>query len=479
MSVIVASTRQAPADVVDPRIKSLNYLNRLLARLEAVRAGADEAFMLNAAGTLAEGTTDNVFLVRDGVLLTPPASDGALEGITREAVLALARELGIPAREASLGTYDLRAAEEAFLVGTGAGLVAIRSIDGRAVPVCPGPDLRADPRGVRRARAPRDGRLSPRTSPPRPRRVLTGRASARGLSLLRATMSIAARSSSGVLREKAMRAPWAAAICADGGAKRTRLSGTKRTPRSRARRASARVSRLAPVGPERQPAVRKAARDVTPVVARAFDGGDGVLASGHVLGARGVMHHGHGRHAPRSWPSCTTAMGVRHHGHGRQARRRWWSRTTAMGVIHHGDGGHAPRPWATRTTTRGVTHHDQGRDAPRPWASRTTTVGVTRHDHERRARGAWAATLVDHGRRRPRRGGSRKPAVARMEQVRWLSASLPEPARSRDDGRRSPGPIRPPVIAARSDDAMPGWRARRPLGISTDGGIQQAQHLVQ
>jgi branched-chain amino acid aminotransferase len=139
VSVIVASTRQAPADVMDARIKSLNYVNRLLARLEAVRAGADEAFMLNARGHLAEGTTDNVFLVRGGILLTPPASDGALEGITREAVLELAQELGVPAREASLGTYDLRAAEEAFLVGTGAGLVPIRAIDGRAVPSCPGP----------------------------------------------------------------------------------------------------------------------------------------------------------------------------------------------------------------------------------------------------------------------------------------------------------------------------------------------------
>lgn len=139
VAVIVASTRQAPADVVDPRIKSLNYLNRLLARLEAARAGADEAFMLNARGHLAEGTTDNVFVVREGTLLTPPASDGALEGITRDAVLGLANELGIPAREASLGTYDLRAADEAFLVGTGAGLVAIQRIDGRALPACPGP----------------------------------------------------------------------------------------------------------------------------------------------------------------------------------------------------------------------------------------------------------------------------------------------------------------------------------------------------
>jgi branched-chain amino acid aminotransferase len=139
VAVIVASTRQASLDVVDPRIKSLNYLNRILARLEANRAGADEAFMLNAQGHLAEGTTDNVFLVRGGALFTPPASDGALEGITREVVMALAKELKIPTREASLGTYDLRAAEEAFLVGTGAGLVAIRTIDGRPVASCPGP----------------------------------------------------------------------------------------------------------------------------------------------------------------------------------------------------------------------------------------------------------------------------------------------------------------------------------------------------
>jgi branched-chain amino acid aminotransferase len=139
VSVVVAATRQAPADVVDARIKSLNYLNRLLARLEAIRAGADEAFMLNARGHLAEGTTDNVFLVRAGVLYTPPASDGALEGITREAVFAIAKDLGIPTREASLGTYDLHAAEEAFLVGTAAGLVAIRTLDGRAMATCPGP----------------------------------------------------------------------------------------------------------------------------------------------------------------------------------------------------------------------------------------------------------------------------------------------------------------------------------------------------
>jgi branched-chain amino acid aminotransferase len=142
VTAIVASTRQAPPDVTDARIKSLNYLNRLLARIEAVRAGADEAFVLNVHGHLAEGTTDNVFLVRDGILLTPPACDGALEGITRGVVFELAKDLGVPLREASLGTYDLRVAEEVFVVGTGAELVAVRTIDGRSLTTCPGPVFR-------------------------------------------------------------------------------------------------------------------------------------------------------------------------------------------------------------------------------------------------------------------------------------------------------------------------------------------------
>jgi len=139
VAVVVASTRQAPPDVVDARIKSLNYMNRLLARLEANRAGADEAIMLNHRGHVAEGTTDNVFVVQRGALVTPPVSDGALEGITRATVFELAGRLGVEAREASIGVYDLRTADEMFLVGTGAGLVPVRSLDGRALGACPGP----------------------------------------------------------------------------------------------------------------------------------------------------------------------------------------------------------------------------------------------------------------------------------------------------------------------------------------------------
>jgi branched-chain amino acid aminotransferase len=139
VDVVIASTRQASADALDPRIKSLNYMNRILARLEANDAGAAEAIMLNREGRVAEGTGDNVFVVQRGTLLTPPATDGALEGITRAAVLTLAREQGIDAREATLSAYDLATADEAFLTGTAAGLVPIRRVGGRPLGACPGP----------------------------------------------------------------------------------------------------------------------------------------------------------------------------------------------------------------------------------------------------------------------------------------------------------------------------------------------------
>ncbi|MCQ8103702.1 branched-chain-amino-acid transaminase [Methylomonas sp. SURF-2] len=137
--LIVSSVRRLPADGLDPRIKSLNYLNHILAKIEANHAGADEALLLNAQGRVAEGSADNVFIVRNGRLLTPPCSEGALEGITRELVLQLARDNGIETSEQPLGVYDLYAADECFLTGTGAELIPVASIDCRAVPCCPGP----------------------------------------------------------------------------------------------------------------------------------------------------------------------------------------------------------------------------------------------------------------------------------------------------------------------------------------------------
>lgn len=135
---VIAATRRLPVDGLDPRIKSLNYLNHILARMEASNAGAQEAILLNARGHVCEGSADNVFIVREGVLMTPPVSDGALDGVTRGVVMALAAEAGIVCREASLAPYDLHTADECFLTGTGAELIPVRDIDGRVLCRCPG-----------------------------------------------------------------------------------------------------------------------------------------------------------------------------------------------------------------------------------------------------------------------------------------------------------------------------------------------------
>ncbi len=137
--VIISATRRLPPDGLDPRIKSLNYLNHILARIEAANAGADEAILLNAQGRVTEGTADNVFIVRAGALCTPPVSDGALQGITRALVMELATALGIACAEVSLGAYDLYTADECFLTGTGAELIPVREVDGRMLMSSPGP----------------------------------------------------------------------------------------------------------------------------------------------------------------------------------------------------------------------------------------------------------------------------------------------------------------------------------------------------
>ncbi|MFN7954568.1 MAG: branched-chain-amino-acid transaminase [bacterium] len=133
LDLVTASLRRPGPDVLDPRVKSLNYLNSVLAKREAKVRGADEALILNAAGQIAEASVANVFVVSRGVLRTPPATDGALEGVTRATVLELAAAAAIPVREASLGRIDLLGADEAFLTGTGARVVAIRSLDGARI----------------------------------------------------------------------------------------------------------------------------------------------------------------------------------------------------------------------------------------------------------------------------------------------------------------------------------------------------------
>ncbi len=133
VSMATVSVRRPGADVLDPRVKSLNYLNNALARIEARQRGADEALMLNAQANIAEASVANVFVVRGEQAFTPPTTDGALDGITRGVVLALARRLGLSAQERSLGRLDMFSADEAFLTGTGAGLVRVRSLDGEAI----------------------------------------------------------------------------------------------------------------------------------------------------------------------------------------------------------------------------------------------------------------------------------------------------------------------------------------------------------
>jgi len=133
LELVTSSWRRPPPDVLDPRVKSLNYLNNAMAKLEARRRGADEALLLNAAGQVAEASVANVFALRRGVLATPPATDGALEGITRGAVLELAPREGIPCAERTLGRFDLLGAEEVFLTGTGARIVPVRSLDGELI----------------------------------------------------------------------------------------------------------------------------------------------------------------------------------------------------------------------------------------------------------------------------------------------------------------------------------------------------------
>ena len=133
VKVITSATRQVSHEAFDPRVKSLNYLKNILAKIDAQRAGAHEAIMLNGAGFIAECTADNIFVVRHGRLLTPAPQDGALEGITRGAVLELAAEAGIAADEPRLTRYDVYTADECFLTGTGAELMPVAELDGRRI----------------------------------------------------------------------------------------------------------------------------------------------------------------------------------------------------------------------------------------------------------------------------------------------------------------------------------------------------------
>jgi branched-chain amino acid aminotransferase len=132
----VATQRVSPA-ALSPAIKSLNYLNNIMAKIEGNLYGAQESIMLNAQGFIAECTADNLFVVKKDQVLTPNVSDGALGGITRRLMFELAKEMGREIREVQLTRYDLFVADELFLTGSGAEVVPISEIDGRAIPVGP------------------------------------------------------------------------------------------------------------------------------------------------------------------------------------------------------------------------------------------------------------------------------------------------------------------------------------------------------
>lgn len=133
LKIITVPTRRINPAALPPTVKSLNYLNNILAKIEAQHLGYHEAIMLNDQGYIAECTGDNVFVILKGELITPAASAGALKGITRDTALSIAEELGIPWREANLTRYDVWVAEELFLTGTAAEIVPIVEVDARPI----------------------------------------------------------------------------------------------------------------------------------------------------------------------------------------------------------------------------------------------------------------------------------------------------------------------------------------------------------
>jgi branched-chain amino acid aminotransferase len=133
MAVIIAKTTRTSPHMLNPSVKSLNYLNNILAKIEAIDAGVAEAIMLNDQGNVAECTGDNLFIVSDGAVVTPPEGAGILVGITRSVVFSLAKELGVPVLERTVTVQELYDADECFLTGTAAEVISVTKIDGHAI----------------------------------------------------------------------------------------------------------------------------------------------------------------------------------------------------------------------------------------------------------------------------------------------------------------------------------------------------------
>ena len=133
LEVVTCSTRRPTPASLSPQVKSLNYLNNVMAKVEALTAGAKEGLMLNEQGYVAECTGDNVFVVKKGEVITPPVSDGSLDGITRQVIFELCSELGISIREMSMARYDIYTADESFLTGTAAETIPMVKLDEREI----------------------------------------------------------------------------------------------------------------------------------------------------------------------------------------------------------------------------------------------------------------------------------------------------------------------------------------------------------
>lgn len=133
LSIITCATRRPAPAALMPQVKSLNYLNNIMAKVEAIQANALEAVMLNEQGYVAECTGDNLFLIKNGVLYTPLISDGALDGITRAVIIELAEKLGVPFVERSLTRYDIFIADECFLTGSAAEVIPVVALDRRVI----------------------------------------------------------------------------------------------------------------------------------------------------------------------------------------------------------------------------------------------------------------------------------------------------------------------------------------------------------
>lgn len=133
LKTVSVSTRRNIPDALNPKIKSLNYLNNILVKIQANLAGVGEAIMLNSQGFVAEGSSDNIFIIKRGIVFTPPCYCGALEGITRAAIIEICQKTGIPVKEEPFTLHDVYVADEVFFTGTAAEVIAVREVDARII----------------------------------------------------------------------------------------------------------------------------------------------------------------------------------------------------------------------------------------------------------------------------------------------------------------------------------------------------------